>query len=1057
MNVKSKEMFVYQWFEDLDKFYNTVIRIYGVTHTHTDTCEDVLQKNICLKVINFKPYCFVEIPDNLYENVGVVRSHIKPFCASCEVVSKSHLYNSYNKYEIGDVDNLTKNEILFIKVFFKNKKNMQKMVYYLQNNDIMINGIQHRLSVHEHNSNSILQMMCNCNIDSVGWLEFGSAKPVDIEEKETICDEEYTVLWQQLKSGKNVHNIQPKTMAFDMEVTSCVPSAFPSDKPKDEIFQISCIIVDHKNITKKILLTIEPKTSSQQMVETLATESITTYMSASETDLLEKFIKIINDERPNIITGYNIFGFDIEYLIKRCSRFLLVEQLKTCGFYKNSFAKEEEIKWSSSAYKNQNFRFINWEGILLIDLLPVIQRDYKLDTYSLKNVCSTFLKNNTKDPVTHKDIFEAFNTREASALAIVGKYCVQDSLLCIDLMNCLHTWVHLCEMARCCNVPIFKIFTQGQQTRIYSQIYKYCTNNNIIVTTNGYDSIKTNERYRGALVHEPKPGFYKNVCPLDFASLYPSIIIGYNLCYSTFIPDDCVLPKEYYNIFEWEDHVGCKHDENVVKIEELSQKIEELETKIKKLRNDITSVSIAELKSKKMTKAFYKTIIQEKINLLVLQKKPLLESRQKLKKSEPKRIEDEHGNKIEGVMCAKRRYRFLKAQFFKGIVPTIIQNLLDSRAEIKNRLKTCPEQQKIILNMQQLSYKVSANSFYGSFGVTKGYLPFMPCAMTITFCGRKAITNVIDLAVNKFSAHLVMSDTDSTYLIFPENFESYENLWKRAEYVASQITNYVDGDERLFPEAIKLEFENIIYSKFLIVAKKMYLYKSTDSTGLESEKIGKKGVVLARRDNSQVVRNAYEHITHLIFDSVPVSDLMTFLKQYILDMYNNKFPIEDFVITKSVGDIEEQDDQKDCKGRLGNYKIRNILPKDEKEKQKILGNITEREYYILQCPPQVQLAERLQRRGTPVSTGSRLEFVVLHNPQSSSLGKKFECFEYFKKYKDILDLDYHYYAEALVNPITQLINAVSETDDDKVSVLIKQIIAEKKLEYEQSKPRFIYV
>jgi DNA polymerase elongation subunit (family B) len=1041
MNATLMEMFVYQWFADVDKFYNTVIRIYGITNKHTSI--GIQQKNVCLKITNFKPYCFVEIPDSLYENINAVRTHISKFFTSYEVVEKLHLYNSYNKHIIQE-DGLTKNETLFIKVYFKNKKNMQNMMFFLQGNDVLINGRQHKLSVHENNANPVLQLICNSNIDSVGWLDFSSARRVDEEEKETTCDEEYTVLWQQLKKGKNVCNIQPKTLAFDMEVTSSIPSAFPSDKPKDEIFQISCVIVEN-DTTRRLLLTLEPKNDKQQVVETLVKENITTYMFASETDLLENFIKIINDERPNIITGYNIFGFDIQYLIKRCSRFLLTEQLKMAGFYKNAFAKEEEIKWSSSAYKNQNFRFINWEGILLVDLLPIIQRDYKLDTYSLKNVSSTFLKNNTKDPVTHKDIFEAFNTRDSVLLTTVGKYCVQDSALCIDLMNHLHTWVHLCEMARCCNVPIFTIFTQGQQIRLYSQIYKFCTNNNTVVTTNGYDA-KTNERYRGALVHEPKPGFYKNVCPLDFASLYPSIIIGYNLCYSTYIPDNCVLPEEYYNVFEWEDHVGCVHDENVIKIKEITNKIEVLETQITKLRNDIKSVSTTELKAKKMTKTAYRSIIQEKINLLVLQKKPFLEFRQKLKKNEPKRIEDDQGNKIEGIMCAKRRYRFLKPHIFKGIVPTIIQNLLDSRNEIKNQLKACQEEQKIILNMQQLSYKVSANSFYGSFGVTRGYLPFMPCAMTITFCGRKAITNVIDLAVNKFSAQLVMSDTDSTYLIFPGKFGSCEKLWNHAEYVADQITNYKKNNgSRMFPEAVKLEFENIIYSKFLIVAKKMYLYKSVDSTGVESEKIGKKGVVLARRDNSQIVRNVYERITNFIFDSTSVSDLMCFLEQYIFDMYDKVFPITDFVITKSVGDIEEDDDQKNCKGRLGNYKIRNMLPTDEKEKQKILNGMNERDYYILQCPPQVQLAERLQRRGTPVSTGSRLEFVVLNHPTSSSLGKKFECFEYFQKHQDILDLDYHYYAEAMINPVTQLINAVSETDDNKVSVLIKQIIAEKKL------------
>jgi len=292
MNANTMEMFVYQWFADVDKFYNTIIRIYGIKKSIN---KGDVQKNICLKVTNFKPYCFVQIPDNLYENICTIRGYINKFSTSYEIVSKVHLYNSYNKYEIIDEGELITSNTLFIKVYFKNKKNMQNMVYFLQNNDIPINGISHKLSVHENNANPVLQLICNCNIDSVGWLDFGSAKLVDSEEKETSCDEEYTVLWQQLRKGKNLYNIQPKTMAFDMEVTSCIPSAFPSDKPKDEIFQISCVIFENNNVTKKILLTQEPKDATQsEMVEILGKESITTYLCVSETDLLEKFIKTIN-------------------------------------------------------------------------------------------------------------------------------------------------------------------------------------------------------------------------------------------------------------------------------------------------------------------------------------------------------------------------------------------------------------------------------------------------------------------------------------------------------------------------------------------------------------------------------------------------------------------------------------------------------------------------------------------------------------------------------------------------------------------------------------------
>jgi hypothetical protein len=74
MNANTMEMFVYQWFADVDKFYNTIIRIYGIKKSIN---EGDVQKNICLKVINFKPYCFVQIPDNLYENVCIIKEYIK--------------------------------------------------------------------------------------------------------------------------------------------------------------------------------------------------------------------------------------------------------------------------------------------------------------------------------------------------------------------------------------------------------------------------------------------------------------------------------------------------------------------------------------------------------------------------------------------------------------------------------------------------------------------------------------------------------------------------------------------------------------------------------------------------------------------------------------------------------------------------------------------------------------------------------------------------------------------------------------------------------------------
>ena len=48
-------------------------------------------------------------------------------------------------------------------------------------------------------------------------------------------------------------------------------------------------------------------------------------------------------------------------------------------------------------------------------------------------------------------------------------------------MDKLQTWVGLTEMAKTCNVPIFTLYTQGQQIKVYAQLYKYCMYKNIVV------------------------------------------------------------------------------------------------------------------------------------------------------------------------------------------------------------------------------------------------------------------------------------------------------------------------------------------------------------------------------------------------------------------------------------------------------------------------------------------------------------------------------------------------------------------------------------------------
>jgi hypothetical protein len=186
----------------------------------------------------------------------------------------------------------------------------------------------------------------------------------------------------------------------------------------------------------------------------------------------------------------------------------------------------------------------------------------------------------------------------------------------------------------------------------------------------------------------------------------------------------------------------------------------------------------------------------------------------------------------------------------------------------------------------------------------------------------------------------------------------------------------------------------------------------------------------------------YEKLIGMIFDKVPRDDILYYLIQELNRICSNSVPHKEYVITKSVGDIDNmnvipfKDEKGKMKAKIGNY-ITPLLPtinsKDseqvKKNKKKELESQLKKknaddelDYYKKCLPAVVQLAEKMRNRGQRVDVGTRLEYVIIDIGYVGKQYEKLEHIDYFLNYNDVIKIDFMYYLKLMINPIDDLLN-----------------------------------
>ena len=990
-------------------------------------CKDRNSNSYLVRFVGYTPFVYIELP--LHVNK---RAYIWKLGSVAAVVK----YLQEKMGEDGPISHLGQNRKPVYHYRSGRKKPVIKLIFSTRNairycknllkNMIKVPGIGILdCKVWSDDVTSLRQMLTIKEMQYSQWFR-AKGTLVTGHTKLSTLKHEYIVDWKTLNPVDFAEckewQAHPTLLSYDIEAYSDKHNMMPVKTfAKHVSYMISCTFqVQGDRSTRKRFLILMGDCDNLDNSEVIRV--------ADEYELCLAFTNLIKKYDPDIVMGYNTFVFDDAYLQARLER--LGHTWDIGG--SRLLGKPPSFKskgWSSKQSRDNIIDYIEFPGRINMDMYNIIKKSHKLPKYTLSYV-SKMLLDDDKGDVGYKEMFriyekqtEAIDLYERtiekfvklgkdevldedlyyisddlkpiyrenvsedvikkvvkkykyakSEMSRVSSYCVQDAELVIDLFEHQLVWLGMVAMSNIVGVRIFDVYTRGQQIRGFSQLFD-------ILEKNGYymDYIEPDDisKFQGAYVGTPIPGLYNYVATLDFNSLYPSIIMAYNICYSTYVPNDVEMSEE-------EEKLRCH-------VIEINEDVEhEIEVITKDWDNNDIITKTIEIEHVTRIHRFIKkeyVAIDEEGNIIY----------EKDENGDIIYEKDKDGNYILDKNGDKIKVKKMIQQH-EGFIPRIVKKLVNDRKDVRKQIAAVGKSNPTltaILDKQQWALKIAANSIYGLLGIKQGRLPFRPGAESTTAKGRELIYFSNDYLERTYNAKVIYGDTDSTMFILP-GIDNGADCVRMAKKIEKEIS-------ALLPDPLYLEFEKA--ARMLCIAPKKYAmwkYEPNEYTDREQKirnpNFGKlypkdhknayllKGIILARRDNCMWQRRVYRNVLNNLLEVVTMQETLDMIIRECLNFYNGNENYSDLIIIKGLG---------------SNYK-------DDNYHMKVF-------------------ADHLKSIGKPATAGERLEYVIVKDrDDGEKLGNKMRAPDTFLERLESDNpepIDFIYYLEhVLQNCVEQLFN-----------------------------------
>ncbi|CBQ72168.1 probable catalytic subunit of DNA polymerase zeta UPR-1 [Sporisorium reilianum SRZ2] len=251
-----------------------------------------------------------------------------------------------------------------------------------------------------------------------------------------------------------------------------------------------------------------------------------------ELELFNTLIDLVRAFDPEIIVGWEIHSSSWGYIIERASKeydFDLVPQIGRAIVHNTGRAggKSDNYAYTQSSA-------LRITGRHTLNLWRLMKGELTLNLYTFENVCYHLLHRRIPK-FSHQTLTHWFTSGRAELVGKALLYYVDMVELELEIISESEFVLRTAEFARIYGIDFFSVISRGSQFKVESIMLRIAKPENFVLISPSRAQVgKQNAAECLPLIMEPQSAFYKGLLVvLDFQSLYPSIMIAYNLCYST--------------------------------------------------------------------------------------------------------------------------------------------------------------------------------------------------------------------------------------------------------------------------------------------------------------------------------------------------------------------------------------------------------------------------------------------------------------------------------------------------------------------------------------------